>query len=283
MTHYYHIKNTTQQPIHIASVRVSCGCTTATIMQQDVAPGQTSAIMAQMDTRRFSAAKTVTIYVTFDQPQWEEARLSISAYGRDDVTYDATGITFGSVTHGESGIARTTVTLRQTNWAVTRAASDSAYVTPVIREVSRNGADVTYEVAAKLQAGLPIGRWTTDITLTTNSPVAPTIKFPATVEVNPALTASPGEVKLGAVSMGQPTESKLMIKSPQPFKIKEIHGTTGVVATIPTADEARAVHVITVKFDAKQSGQLDGKIHIVTDLPNENTMDVPVKATVTGK
>src|SRR3954449_2982924 len=64
MTHYYRLTNNSQVPLHIAGVRVSCGCTSASALQQDIAPGQSTAILAQMDTRRFVGAKQVTIFVT---------------------------------------------------------------------------------------------------------------------------------------------------------------------------------------------------------------------------
>jgi hypothetical protein len=147
-------------------------------------------------------------------------------------------------------------------------------------EVRRAAGEVVYEVAAKLQPGLPVGRWTTELTLTTNSPVAPTIRVPATVEIIPSLVVSPGEVKLGAV-VGNPTESKFLIRGGQPFKIKEIQGTDGVVTANSAEGESRPVHVITLKVDAKQAGELNRTLRIITDLPTEGVAEVAVKAQVT--
>jgi hypothetical protein len=283
LTHYYRITNNTQMPVHVAGVRVSCGCTQANILQSDIAPGQSTAVVAQMDSRRFTGAKTVTIFVTFDRPQWEETRLSISAFGRDDLALDTEGMSFGTVARGSAGTARTTVTLRQQYWAVQQATSESGYVIPKVRELNRGQGEVTYEVAANLKPGLPIGKWTTEIVLTTNSPVAPIIRLPATVEITPALTTSPGEVKMGAVAIGHAAESKLLVRGSKPFKIKEIQGADGIVTVSATMAESRPVHVVTVKVDPKEAGDLARKIKIVTDLPNENTVEVAVKATVNGK
>ena len=38
-----------------------------------------------MDTTRFLGVKSVTIYVQFDQPNYQEVRLWVRANGRDDV------------------------------------------------------------------------------------------------------------------------------------------------------------------------------------------------------
>src|SRR5262245_36021544 len=64
LNHAFHLTNKTGATVHIANVRVSCGCTTAWALAHDVGPGKETSIMAQMDTRRFIGTKTVTIYVT---------------------------------------------------------------------------------------------------------------------------------------------------------------------------------------------------------------------------
>src|SRR5205085_3968650 len=94
LTHSYRLTNNTGHAVHVANVRVSCGCVSATAMQGALAPGQSTVVLAQMDTRRFTGPKTVTIYVQFDQPRWEEVRLSISANGRDDLTITPEAIAF---------------------------------------------------------------------------------------------------------------------------------------------------------------------------------------------
>src|SRR5947209_12672162 len=102
LTHSYRLTNNTGQTVRITSVRVSCGCTSATALQGVLAPGQSTSVLAQMDTRRFTGPKTVTIYVQFDQPQWAEARLSISANARDDISVTPDTLAFGSVQRGHA-------------------------------------------------------------------------------------------------------------------------------------------------------------------------------------
>ena len=283
MTHYYRLTNNTKQTIHVSGVRVSCGCTSAAILQDTIKPGESTAVHAQMDTRRFTGAKTVTIFVSMDQPQWEEARLTISAFGRDDVNFDAEGMSFGSVSPGTTGVARTTVTLRQQHWLVQKASSDSGYVIPKVKEIKKSDGEVTYEVAANLQPGLPVGRWTTEIVLTTNSPVAPLIRIPATVEIAPVLTASPVELNMQKVTVGKPSESTFTIRGAKPFRIKEIQGADGILTSAPTGSEARPTHTVTVKVSPTQAGDMSRKIKVVTDLPHEGTVEIPFKATVNGE
>jgi hypothetical protein len=69
LSHPFRLTNNTGGPVHISSVRVSCGCVSASAEDTVLAPGQSTAIQAFVDTRRFLGSKGVTIYVSFDQPQ----------------------------------------------------------------------------------------------------------------------------------------------------------------------------------------------------------------------
>src|SRR5208283_145107 len=102
LVHPFHFKNTTGGEVHIAGVRVSCGCTSAYALKTDVAPGEEAAILAQMDTMRFTGAKTVTIYVQVDRPQWEEVRLWVQANARDDFSVSPDTLALGKARHASS-------------------------------------------------------------------------------------------------------------------------------------------------------------------------------------
>src|SRR5947207_11672788 len=61
--HPFRLVNKTGSTLHVSSVRVSCGCTTASALQTSIAAGKDGVILAQMDTRRFYGTKSVTVYV----------------------------------------------------------------------------------------------------------------------------------------------------------------------------------------------------------------------------
>src|SRR5688572_31913915 len=80
LTHPFRIVNTTKQTVRISGVRVSCGvCSTAHALKQSLQPGEETAIVATMFTSRFLNSKVITIYVTFDQPRFQEVRLWMQA------------------------------------------------------------------------------------------------------------------------------------------------------------------------------------------------------------
>jgi hypothetical protein len=281
LTHPYRLTNSTGQTVRITGVRVSCGCTSATAMQGVLAPGQSTVVMAQMDTTRFVGPKTVTIYVQFDQPQWQEVRLSISANSRTDIVVTPDTLAFGPIPRG-TGPARTTTVTFAGGTQLVSVAAESNYVTLTAKPVRNSGYDVAYEVTATIRPDTPVGKWYTDVWLNTNNAGSPRIRVPLTVDVEPALNLSPATAAFGAVTMGSAAERKVILRGPQPFKITEIKGDDDQV-TVVTGDskEARPVHVLTVKVKAAGVGDLSRTLTIVTDLPGDGTADLPVRASVT--
>src|SRR5436189_656819 len=102
LQHAFPLRNNTGDVVRIAGLRVSCGCTTATAVRYVLQPGEESAVVVQMDTTRFTGAKSVTIYVTFDQPHGDEVRLWVRANARDDVSVSPDTLAFGQVPRGRN-------------------------------------------------------------------------------------------------------------------------------------------------------------------------------------
>ena len=105
--------------------------------------------------------------------------------------------------------------------------------------------------------------------------------MPLTVDVEPSLNLSPATVAFGQVPIGEDAERRVILRGPQPFRIKEFKGADDKV-TVAAADakDARPVHVLTVKVKANGGGELSRTLTIVTDLPGDSTAQLPVSATV---
>ncbi len=282
LSHAFHITNKTAQSVHIAGVRVSCGCVTAWAQKNDLAPGETSAVMAEMDTRRFSGHKAVTIYVQFDRPAWEEVRLQVQANGRDDVNFSPEAFAFGSSRKGQSPSASVNMSLYgSANWRITDIRSDSNFVLTSIQETRRTANDATYQVTAQVRGDCPVGRWYTDVWVSTNNPATPRIRVPLTIEIEPSLSVSPAVADLGQVKAGEETEKKVIVRGGKPFRISSIQGGDDHLTVKDNTEGSKPVHVLTVKFKANQSGGLKRTVRIVTDLADEGSVEFQAVAQVT--
>jgi hypothetical protein len=281
VTHHFRFVNNTGAPVHISNVRVSCGCTAAQALHDFVQPGQESAILAQMDTRRFLGTKNVTIYVTFDQPHFEEVRLWVQANSRDDVSILPDTLAFGRIKRGTAPAAATTISLYgDPNWQIQNAVCESNYVLPSYKLVRRQGGEVAYQLSARLRPDAPPGRWYTDVWLTTTNPSMPQVRVPLTVEIEAALTVSPGSVVLGRVKAGTEAERKVIIRGVQPFKITGVIGTDGQLKVRDSSSESKTVHVLTITLRPRQAGELTRTVRVVTDLRGENNVEFTTQALV---
>jgi Protein of unknown function (DUF1573) len=281
LVHPFRVVNNTKQPIHIANVRVSCGCTSAQALKQWLQPGEETAIVARMDTNRFINTKTVTIFVTFNQPRFEEVRLWVQANSREDVMFSPDNIAFGQVKYGstlESKINITFVGNSQTQ--VLDMKSESNYVQPTVKELRRNAGETVYEISANLRKDTPAGRWYTDIWLKTNNPAMPKLRVPVTVEVVSPLSVSPNTVSLGQVKAGTETDRKVIIRGVRPFRITGISGTDDQLQVRQTTNESKNVHVLTVTLNPQETGSLSRIIRVQTDLKTNGDIEFNAQAQV---
>jgi Protein of unknown function (DUF1573) len=279
LTHYFLVTNKSDKQVHIAGVRVSCGCTTATALQQALAPGQSTAIQALMDTRRFSGHKQVTIFVSFDQPQWDEVQLFVRAYGSDDISVSPAEFVFpGKVKLGTPATSKVTIQFTSGNWQILGNEQDSGYVEASFKEVRRDASSVVYEVTASLRKDTPAGKWFTDVWLKTNQGGLPKIRIPLTVEIESA-AAAPRTITFGEIKAGESAERKISVKGAKPFRVMKVEGADGEV-TAKTSEVAKDEQEVTITFKPSKAGIFDRKLIVVTDLSDLKQIEVLAHGTV---
>jgi hypothetical protein len=284
LVHYFRFTNSGKETLTISNVRVSCGCVTASAPVNTVKPGESSYITAQMDSRRFSGAKSVTVFVQFSTPVFEEVSLVVQANGRDDFTMTPDSIAFGNIRRGSDPKGSVQVTLiGDPKWEIREANADSNYVKPAFKEVKRNGAEVTYEISATLRPDLPMGKWYTDIWLVTTNPNLAKVRVPLQVDVSAPVTVTPAALSLGEIKIGDDVEQNVLVKGDKPFKITSIKGADGVVTVKEAAAEAKAIHIITVKVKPSETGDIVKELTVVTDEADNTTVSIPVRAKAVKK
>lgn len=283
LQHSFRLKNNTGQVVNISAVRVSCGCVSATALTSVLQPGESTAVVARMDTTRFVGVKNVTIFVTFSRPAFEEVRLWVQANGRDDLVVTPESLAFGVVKRGVGPEKSVNITFYGNNFSqITEVKTDSNYLQASIKETSRQSSQVDYTLTASVRPDTPAGRWYSDVWLTTNNPAIPRIRVPLTIEIESALTASPSTLVIGPLKPKEVSERKVILRGTKPFKILKAEGSDGTISVTSSSDEARAIHVLTVRATGSdQAGDLQRKVTIVTDLDEaEKEVDLQVTTQV---
>ena len=281
VAHLFRLSNNTGRPVHISAIRVSCGCVSAGALVTNLAPGQSTAIQAYMDTSRFYGTKAVTIYVTFDQPHWEEVRLWVQANSRDDLLLAPQAFALGQAKRGSAPSASVNITFTGNGqWQITEVERESNYILITVKEVRREVAEVSYQVTASVRSDAPVGKWYSDVWLKTNNPALPKLRVPLTVEIEPALSISPAMVNLGQLKPGTEEERKVIIRGIKPFRITKVEGTDDQLAVRDSTAESKATHVLTVTLKPRKPGELERTLKVLTDLKEEREVEFQAKAQV---
>jgi len=287
LIHYFRFTNNTKETLTLGNPRVSCGCTSAAVSKNTVAPGETAAVIAHMDTRRIptpNVTKAVLVYVPFLAPTQEEVTLKVQTVCRDDLMFSPDTLAMGAVKLGQGGKATTKVTfMSDPNWKVTGATSTGGFVKVDFKEDSRNGSMVTYEVTATLDKECPAGNWVSDVNLTTSNAAVAKLRIPVTVNVTAAVAATPDRAAFGNLSVGTEKETRITIKSGTPFKILEVKGTDDQVRVKVEKTDSSAVHTIIVTANPKAAGGFTCKVELVTDDEEQPKVVIPVIAQVVQK
>jgi hypothetical protein len=287
LIHYFRFTNTTNQTITLAQPRVSCGCVTPALTKNKLAPGESAAVIAYMDTRRIQNAgvtKTVYVFVPFLTPNFEEVSLKVTTVTRDDLMMSPDTLAFGTVSKGKGGKVTTKVTFTSdANWEVKKATSTGAFVTPEFKLASRNGSFVTYDVTATLDKDCPAGNWVSDINLETSNVAVAKLRIPVTVNVVSPVAVTPENVTFGDVKMGSAPEQKVTILSTTPFKILGIKGADEELSVSVDKDATQPAHTLTIAASPKAAGGFARKVEILTDNKEQPTVIVQVTAQVVVK
>jgi len=287
LIHYFRFTNTTSQTLNLGSPRVSCGCVSAGVSKNAVAPGETAAVIAYMDTRRIptpNVTKSVLVYVPFLNAPQEEVTLRVQTVTRDDLMTSPDTLAFGTVSKGQGGKVSSKVTfLSDPNWQITDATSTGGFVKAEFKLESRIGNTVTYEVSAILDKDCPVGNWTSDLNLKTSNAAVAKLRIPVTVNVSTPFAVSPETIAFGNLSLGTSTEKKLTLQSGTPFKILEIKGADEQLKVVIEKNDASAIHTIILAANPKTTGGFTRTVEIVTDNKDQPRLIIPVTAKVVEK
>src|SRR5262249_12128242 len=186
--------------------------------------------------------KSVTIYVTFDQPRFEEVRLWVQANSRDDVSVLPEALSFGRIKRATAPSASVTVSfLGSPDWQITGVSSDSNYVQAGLTPLRRDTGEVSYRLTAQLRPDAPVGKWYTDVWLKTNNPTTPRVRVPLTVEIESALSISPAAVQLGQVKAGAEVQRKIIVRGVKAFRVTQVVGADKNLTVRDSTSESKNV------------------------------------------
>jgi len=290
LVHYFPITNTTKDTLKLGTPRIGCGCVAASLLKAQLEPGETTHVVAYMDTKKIpthqrNTFKTVTVTVPFLNPVPEEVVLKVSCVAREDLFFSPDSLAFGSVQKSAGGKVSMKVTLfNQPKWEIKDAKSNGKFVKVETKSANKGNGEISYEVIATLDPDCPKGNWMSEVFLTTNGVGVEKIRIPVTVTVTESIAVSPSEVSFGDVNSSKtPSTQQVTLTGDAPFKILEVKVPNGSVSVTQVTEGSRAAHVLKVNMAAETEGKVKQTIEIVTDSKTQPKLIVNVSALVLVK
>lgn len=283
--HRFYFENTLATPIHVRSVRTSCGCTTPSVLTETVQPGEVGCILAVFNTATHSGSRGATITVTFDKPSFAEVQLNVKGYIRSDVVFTPGEVAFGKVPEGTP--RQFAVHLEyagKSSWQVTHASCDLPYVKVGLRESLRQGGKVHYELDIHLDESAPAGPIQSEITLHTNDLNIKTLSLGFTADVEATLSIQPNLLSLGSIGNQEELKKLIRLKGAQPFKLLSIESEAFDVSQTKLPEESKDMHLLPLAFRTKtphnelkaEALEHKGKIVLLTDMPARPKVELDV-------
>ncbi len=277
----FEFENLYEEPLRVASVRSSCGCTSPTITKRDLRTFEKSQIVTKYNTRSFLGQKGATVTVVFDKPYYAEVQLSVDGYIRSDVVFDPGEVNFGEVDQFSPAEKTLTVTYAgRSDWKITDVRSANEHFEVTLSETARGNGRVSYDMLVRLTEAAPSGYFQDQLTIITDDQRSKSIPVLVQGSIVSPLTVSPASLILGTLEPGQTVKKQLIVRGKRPFRILKIDCEDGCFTFDPPSDAAKQLHFIPVAFTADATGQISQQIKIQTDLGSGATAGCLATATV---
>jgi hypothetical protein len=263
------LKNIYVEDVHIAGVRVSCGCTTPRIEKPLLKTYEKGGIVASINSDRFSGRQASTITVTFDKPLRARVQLHVKANIQPDVVIDPATMHFGDIHQGNG--AQQTVSIGSTrggDWRIEEVKCGNQHLSAEAVEIARQGNRASYELRVRLNKDAPPGYIKEHLILITNDPRATQIPVSVEGHVLSPITVSPDSLFFGVVEPGATVGKKIVIRGTRPFHVTAITADCDCLTfDMPDAEPPKALYVVPVAFSASGVlGKVSAVVRIETDL-----------------
>jgi len=242
------ITNKYRDPVHIASVTTSCGCTAAKPSKDTLVSLESAYIEVTMNTKKFQHQKDSSVTIVVDQPQYAEVRIPIKAYIRTDVVLSPGGVEFGGVPKGEDVERKIGVAYAgRGNWKIKEAQSKNPNVVTRLVETRRDATNVNYDLYVAVKGAAPLGELREQLTLVTDDAGNPYIPVLVEARVEPEFAVSPEIVSFGNLNPGERKSVNVIVRASakKPFSIEKIESENSQgMFEVRLPKDPKATHVV---------------------------------------
>ena len=275
--HRFFFDNPYSQPIHVRSVRTSCGCTTPIVETENVPPGGRGSILAKFNTGTHTGSRAATLTVTFDKPTFAEIQLHVKGYIRSDVVFQPGEATFGNIMQGDAKTIDVFVDYAgKPTWQINKVTAGDSFVSVTHSEVSRQNGRIRYNLNLNINGNAPPGPLESEIVVHTNDRNLTTVPLKLVANITPEISVSPQTLSFGDIVQGEPIKQMIVLKGHKPFMIKSIHSDLFDVEA-KLSEESKILHAMPLvikPYEGEFGKELKGNIIFSTDMPEKPTIEI---------
>jgi hypothetical protein len=233
-------------PVHIADIRKSCGCTSANPSKTTLVSHEKGYIEFVMDTKKFTHQKDSAVTIVFDKPQYAEVRIPVKAFIRTDVVLTPGSAEFGPITKGADVERKISIAYAGSDtWTVRNVISRNPDITATTVETARGGGRVNFDLVVTVKGSVPLGEFRDQVILVTNDTGNPYIPVLVDGKAENEYSVTPELVDFGTLAPGARKTMNVIVRGRKPFTIDKIESekSTGTFEVALPA-QARPIHVL---------------------------------------
>ena len=232
VSHIFEIRNTGEAPLHIEKVETSLpGITTR--FRPEILPGDFVPIEVEWNTTGFSGEMEAAMIVYTDDPKRPQTALHLTATIKPPIEFVPFPAVFFMAYHDEAPEKHVRIVNHEVNsLELDRIEFPENHYTVQLKTI-RTGQE--FELVVKVRPGVPFGRYTEPIYISTNLADRPRLQIQANLFVKPELYAFPEDIDFGALRLSELNHNPKLMRL--------------LTQTTVVTSRARALEIVSVDTD----------------------------------
>jgi hypothetical protein len=274
--HRFVLTNQGSRVVTILNVHVTCGCTKAVMITNQVAAGGTAGLDVKINFKGRRGRLLKSLYIDTDDPGNPALRLEVAGTVLVPIEVQPEGIHFGTV--GIEGTIEREVLLTATGTNVFHIRSVTASSTLVSAKWDTLEAGKRYRVRVSSEGPRSYGSTMASVRVETDLSRSGQVDIPVAAFVAGDIVAAPGVLLLIPTDTNTVRTSRITLWSPasKAFKVTKVECPgDGMTATIHSVSADRSL--VEVKTWGALTGKDGASLRIETDLATMKEIRIPVR------
>ena len=267
----FEIKNIYKEPINIAKVFSSCGCTQVSVSKRQLKTWETADIICRFNSKPFNGFKQATVTVRFGRPMVGEVQLTVKGTIVSAIRLNPESIDFGQVSRGKNPVFQTTLTgPANSAFQILDIKSTFPHVGVALNRPVRTATNqIQYTMNTRLKDSAPEGFSQGELYIIVQDATGRRqIPLRFSARLASAVKISPSVIALSNVTPGKKVVKKVVIHAEQAFKITDVKCRTKAFRVSAKKPGMRKTHVVEVAYtgESGKAGQHECELTFYTSM-----------------